>query len=58
MTEQPETIEAMKAGIELLRQKYPGNSPVPLEESIVITHEFVLDLLTRFLAIESERRND
>jgi hypothetical protein len=49
---QSNRIEKMIADIEQLLIKYPSPQTPPYEESKVLTHELILELLNRLVAVE------
>ena len=54
----PNHIEKMIADIEQLLIKYPSPQTPPYEESKVLTHEFILELLNRLVAVEQAVRGE
>jgi hypothetical protein len=51
-------IEKMIAEIEQLLIKYPPPQKPPYEESKQLTHEFILELLNRLVAVEKAVRGE
>ena len=51
-------IEKMIADIEQLLIKYPSPQIPPYEESKVLTHELILELLNRLVAVEQAVRGE
>lgn len=51
-------VEKMIADIEQLLIKYPPPQTPPYEESKVLTHELILELLNRLVAVEQAVRGE
>jgi hypothetical protein len=49
-------LEIMVQRIEGLLEKYPPPARIPLEESLTLSHELILDLCRRVIALERTAR--